>query len=323
MTATQQSGRRRVTLGLLFLISATLITLDFQSFGPLGTIQTGFREVIAPFRAGGERIASPITGLWDSSTNYDELLEENEELRAEIDRLRGELVRSGVDRGDYEALLAINGLEVPQGYPLQLAKVRTGEVGNFTEGVIEIDIGQSDGVQKDMAVITAAGLVGRVETVDRSSSTVRLVSSKEFVIGVEVAGDVADLTHHLRDVAGGRRRLATLDQLLEAAGERVERDVVVEHDRRTLGELGHRRVGANREARAGAERGGRLLAVAAVDRDQGDLAAGRGDPRPLLVVERQQAVRVEDQAGVPALVQALEELLDRGRHLGRAASCLE
>ncbi len=190
MTATQQSGRRRVTLGLLFLISATLITLDFQSFGPLGTIQTGFREVIAPFRAGGERIASPITGLWDSSTNYDELLEENEELRAEIDRLRGELVRGGVDRGDYEALLAINGLEVPQGYPLQLAKVRTGEVGNFTDGVIEIDIGTSDGVQEDMAVITAAGLVGRVETVDRSSSTVRLVSSKEFVIGVEVAGEV-------------------------------------------------------------------------------------------------------------------------------------
>jgi len=190
MAATQQSGRRRVTLGLLFLISATLITLDFQNFGPLGTIQTGFREVISPFRTGGERIASPITGMWDSSNNYDELEAENAELRAEIDRLRGELVRSGVDRGDYEALLAINGLEVPQGYPLQLAKVRTGEIGNFSEGVIEIDIGSSDGVQKDMAVITAAGLVGRIESVDRSASTVRLVSSTEFVIGVEVAGEV-------------------------------------------------------------------------------------------------------------------------------------
>ena len=190
MVAPQQSGRRRVTLGLIFLVSATLITLDFQDFGPLGTIQAGAREVVAPFRAGGERIASPITGLIDGATNFDEVQAENEELRAEIDRLRGELVRGGIDRADYEALLAINGLEVPNGFPLLLAKVRTGEVGNFTTGVVEIDVGTSDGVMKDMAVITAAGVVGRIEAAGRTSSTVRLVSSSEFVMGVEVAGEV-------------------------------------------------------------------------------------------------------------------------------------
>ena len=190
MTAAQQTGRRRVTLGLIFLISATLITLDFQAFGPLGTIQTGFREVVSPIRVGGERIASPLTNLWDGATSIDELQAENEALRGEVDRLRGELVQSGVDRADYLALLEINGLEVPQGFPLLLAKVRTGEVGNFTSGVVEIDVGSTDGVLKDMAVITPAGLVGRVEQVDRSSATVRLISSTDFVIGVEVGGEV-------------------------------------------------------------------------------------------------------------------------------------
>jgi len=190
MAAVQQVGRRKVTLWLIFLVSATLITLDFQSFGPLGTIQTGFREVVAPFREGGERIASPITGLWDGATRIDDLELENAELRSEVDRLRGELVQSGVDRADFEALLAINGLEVPEGFPLLLASVRTGEVGNFTSGVVEIDVGTSNGVQQDMAVITEAGLVGRIEQVDRSSATVRLISSTEFVIGVEVAGEV-------------------------------------------------------------------------------------------------------------------------------------
>lgn len=190
MTAAQPTGRRRVTLGLIFLVSATLITLDFQSFGPLGTIQTGFREVISPIRTGGERIASPVTGLWDGATRIDDLELENAELRAEVDRLRGELVQSGVDRADFEALLEINGLEVPQGFPLMLARVRTGEVGNFTSGVIEIEAGSSDGIVKDMAVITQAGIVGRVEEVDRSSARVRLISSTEFVMGVEVAGEV-------------------------------------------------------------------------------------------------------------------------------------
>ena len=41
-----------------------------------------------------------------------------------------------------------------------------------------------------MAVITPAGLVGRTEQVDRTSTTVRLISSSEFVIGVEVGGEV-------------------------------------------------------------------------------------------------------------------------------------
>lgn len=190
MAAPQQSGRRRITLGLIFLASATLITLDFQDFGPLGTIQTGAREVVTPIREGGERIASPITGLWRGATEFDELEAENIKLRDEIDRLRGLVVQSGVDRADYEALLSLNGLELPQGYPLLLARVKTGEVGNFTSGVVEIDVGSRDGVQKDMAVVTEAGLVGRIEQVDRTSASVRLVSSKDFVIGVEVAGEV-------------------------------------------------------------------------------------------------------------------------------------
>lgn len=190
MAAVQQPGRRRVTLGLILLVSLTLITLDFQSFGPLGTIQTGFREVVAPFRAGGERLASPVTGLLEGATRVDDLEGENAELRNEVDRLRGELAQSGIDRADYEALLAINGLEAPDSLPLLLARVRTGEIGNFTSGVIEIDVGSSDGVMRDMAVVTPAGVVGRTEQVDRNSSTVRLISSTEFVIGVEVAGEV-------------------------------------------------------------------------------------------------------------------------------------
>ena len=190
MAAVQQPGRRRVTLGLILLVSATLITLDFQSFGPLGTIQTGFREVVAPFRTGGERIVSPVSGLWEGATLVDDLESENQELRGEVDRLRGELAQSGIDRADYEALLAINGLEVPQDLPLLLARVRSGEVGNFTSGVIEIDVGSSDGVAPDMAVVTPAGVVGRTERVDRNSSTIRLISSNAFVIGAEVAGEV-------------------------------------------------------------------------------------------------------------------------------------
>lgn len=190
MAATQRPGRRRVTLGLILLASATLITLDFQSFGPLGTIQTGAREIVSPIRTGAERIASPVTDLWEGATRFDELEAENLALQAEIDRLRGALVQSGIDRGDYEALLEESGLESSEAYPLLLTRVKRSEIGNFGAGVIEIDAGTADGVKKDMAVVTAAGMVGRVETADRTSATVRLVSNPDFVVGAEVAGEV-------------------------------------------------------------------------------------------------------------------------------------
>jgi len=190
MAVPQRSGRRRATLGLLLLLSATLITLDFQSFGPLGTIQTGARELLSPIRGGGERIASPITGLWRGATEFDDLEAENQLLRTEIDRLRGELVQAGVDRGDFEALLEQNGLALPDTYPVLLARVKGAQIGNFSRTVIEIEVGTTDGVAKDMAVVTAAGLVGRIESVDRTSAIVRLVSDEEFVIGAEVGGEV-------------------------------------------------------------------------------------------------------------------------------------
>lgn len=190
MAAPLRPGRRRTTLWVILLISVALITLDFQNFGPLETIQIGAREVLSPIKTGAERIASPVTGIWNGATDYDDLEAENETLRAEIDRLRGQLVRDGIDRGDYEALLENFGIEGTQPYPLLLARVRTGEVGNFSSTVIEIDKGTKDGVQTDMAVITPAGLVGRVEQADRTTATVILVSDPNFVIGAEVAGEV-------------------------------------------------------------------------------------------------------------------------------------
>jgi len=175
---------------MIFLAAAALITLDFQDFGPLGTVQNGAREIVNPIRTGAEEIASPITSLWQGATRYDDLEAENLALQSEVDRLRGELVQSEIDRGDFDALLEQSGLESTEAYPLLLTRVRKSSVGNFGSGVIEIESGTSSGVKKDMAVVTAAGLVGRVEQADRSSAVVRLVSDPDFVIGAEVAGEV-------------------------------------------------------------------------------------------------------------------------------------
>lgn len=185
-----QSRRRRFGLGAVAVLSLLLITLDFQDFGPLGTLQSGVRAVVDPIRDGGETVLSPLTSVWDGATELDDIRAENDRLRAENDRLRGELVTSGIDREDYERLLVENGLSVPGDLPTLVARVKPGQIGNFSDGLIDVEFASGNTVKKNMAVVTNAGLVGRVEDVVGSSATIRLITDPGFAVGVEISGEV-------------------------------------------------------------------------------------------------------------------------------------
>jgi len=58
--------------------------------------------------------------------------------------------------------------------------------GNFTAHLIEVDKGTDDGLEEGMAVVTGAGLVGRLEQVDRSRSLVQLATHPDFRVGVRL-----------------------------------------------------------------------------------------------------------------------------------------
>ena len=60
--------------------------------------------------------------------------------------------------------------------------------GNSSSHTIEVDKGLDDGLAEGMAVVTGAGLVGRLEVVDRSRSIVRLATHPAFRVGVRLVG---------------------------------------------------------------------------------------------------------------------------------------
>ncbi len=59
-------------------------------------------------------------------------------------------------------------------------------VGNFDSDVVTIDKGSRHGIEKGMAVVTGAGLVGRIERVDGATATVQLLSDSSLVVGVRL-----------------------------------------------------------------------------------------------------------------------------------------
>jgi len=165
----------------------TLLTLQFRGAEPLSAFQQGIRDVLDPVRSASERVARPVQSAWHGLFDYDDLRAENERLADELARMRGRRLTGEADKELLERLLG----EVDIDYTtLETVVVRIlgTPPGNFSTYSLEVDKGQDDGLEEGMAVVTGAGLVGRLEVVDRSRSIVRLATHPEFRMGVRLVG---------------------------------------------------------------------------------------------------------------------------------------
>ncbi len=192
MAVAQRSGRSRYLLLLLILTAATLLTLDFRGFGPLESVQSRARDALEPVVSAVDAVLGPVAEVWTVMFSYNDLRSENARLRDEVDRLAGADVRDAAERDAFLRLLAATGVTYVDGVERLTATVLRDAVGNFDDDAMSIDVGRRDRVVPGMAVVTSAGFVGRVETVDTASSTVTAVSDPSLVVGVRLldTGDV-------------------------------------------------------------------------------------------------------------------------------------
>lgn len=188
MALSLRSGRARHRLVLLLLTAITFLTLDFRDFGPLDGAQSAVRDLLEPVVSLTSTVLSPVSDGWNGLFGYDELEAENERLREELDALRGEQIAAQADREAFEALLEAVDLDYATDLERVVAEVTRRGVGNFDDDVITIDRGTRDGLEVDMAVVTNAGLVGRIAQVDATTSIVQLLSDPELVVGVRLVG---------------------------------------------------------------------------------------------------------------------------------------
>ncbi len=196
MALAQRTGRSRHRLILLALTAITLLTVDLNGFGPAEAIQRVMRDVLHPVTSATSAVFSPVGDAWNSVFNYGDLESENDALRAELEELRGVALRGEADTETLRRLL--DATELPYVGDLEgvTATVVRGPVGNFTGHVITIDKGSRNGIEEGMAVVTGAGMVGRVDEVDRGTATVQLLSDASLFVGVRmVSTDDVGLGH--------------------------------------------------------------------------------------------------------------------------------
>jgi len=196
MPPARRAGRSRYRLALFVLTAITLLSLDFRSFGPLDSAQSGVRDIIHPVTSLVDSVLSPFGNAWNAVFRYGDLEAQNRDLQRQLDDMVGKAIQVEADQAAYERLR--DAVDIRFGADIQrvVATVLRGEVGNFDTNVVTIDKGSAAGLKPGMAVVTGAGLVGRLSQVDRSTSTVQLVSDSSLIIGVRIVStDEVGLGH--------------------------------------------------------------------------------------------------------------------------------
>jgi rod shape-determining protein MreC len=181
----QQGNRRRSVLVLIILTAATLITLDVRESGPLSSVRSAAREAVSPVADATDAVFAPVGDWVDGVTSASSIKSENARLRRELDQVRGQSDRARAATQENKELKRLLNLPFAEDADAIAAPVVDAAPGNF-EFTVQIGKGSNDGVGVDMAVVTGAGLVGRVTDVARDRSTVLLIKDPRSGVGVRI-----------------------------------------------------------------------------------------------------------------------------------------
>ncbi|MEW2275166.1 rod shape-determining protein MreC [Streptomyces griseofuscus] len=180
----------RLLLVLLIAIAFALITVDIRGGrnSPVDGARQAAATVFGPVEDGLSSAVDPVgnavSAIRDSGERHSRLAtleKENAALKAKLgsdDRSRSRLNQlDSMMKLAGEGQYGIKGAQV----------VAIGSAQGFS-WTITIDVGASDGIKRDMTVLNADGLVGRVTTVGPDTSTVLLANDPDFTVGTRMEG---------------------------------------------------------------------------------------------------------------------------------------
>ena len=170
---------------LLVLTALSLMTLDTRDTGPVATLRGAVMSVLSPFTSAADWAFSPLGDVWHGIFDYGDVEAENAELQARVAELEGQILREEGAAALLERWFEQTEIEFGADIEQVTARVFSGPASSFEE-TVRIDKGSDHGIQEGMAVVTGAGLVGRVEQVSANESIVMLLTDSRLQVGTRV-----------------------------------------------------------------------------------------------------------------------------------------
>jgi rod shape-determining protein MreC len=159
------------------------ITLDPRDPTGVRLIRLWANAVVTPPEQIFHSTKLGAVSLWQNYIDLRHTREQNQELQKTIDRLRMEQASLMEDARQGERLQAL--LDFQQKYIYKtLAAQAIGSSGNDSSRVFYLDKGSADGIDRDMAVVTPDGIVGKVREVFPHSAQVLAINDPTSGAGV-------------------------------------------------------------------------------------------------------------------------------------------
>ena len=137
---------------------------------------------ITPFERGLVWIQNGTSGIWHNYFYLRGVRAENRQLKDQIEQMHLEQVRLAEDAAQARRLQTLLAFKEQFISRTEAAQV-IGSSGSDLSRIVFIDKGDNAGIKRDMAVITADGIVGKVLVVYPSVSQVLLISDQSSGVG--------------------------------------------------------------------------------------------------------------------------------------------
>ena len=179
-----KSRKFKVLIALFIMLIALMLRASWTG-GLSPAIEQVAGAVVAPFQKLSSTISDGVSGFFRRYARADEVAQENEALRSEINELRAQLVNYEEYKHENEDLRKYLDIEYKEEHPdfemtpaAGVARDPDSRFYSFT-----IDKGSLDGVAPYDPVVCADGLVGRVKEVGLTYSKVITILDVEIDVG--------------------------------------------------------------------------------------------------------------------------------------------
>ncbi len=170
-----ESKRSKYMLVGLSFFCIVLIIITSVRDGFLEPLRTGVGYFLIPIQSGVNRVGTLIYNEITDYTRFKGAVDENKQLKAQIDELMMENSRLQAEQFELERLRDLYKLDQDyQQYEKIGARVIAKDSGDWFQ-VFRINKGSADGVRVDANVIAGSGLVGIVTDVGANYATVRSI----------------------------------------------------------------------------------------------------------------------------------------------------
>ena len=172
----------------IIAIGILLLSLSYRQ--ALGNFKNAISMILTPLQINVYSLVEPL--FVNEPNAPEELVKLNATLTAEIALLRSENIRLSETIYERDMLAALlNYTKLDNVHTYISANVIGKDTSSFLQYVI-IDIGTTGGVQRDMPVVTDAGLVGIINEATPRASKILLLNSDQMAINVRVQNSRAD-----------------------------------------------------------------------------------------------------------------------------------